>query len=176
MDREPSQKSTGKTDKLPLFEKMYFRQHYIDLIRMVGYSGLPVSEAQTKIRELPHDKEKLVAACEELFDIDAKEVKLKAHVRKLAHQLLGFPPEYKETPIREALGLDTPAKPEPPKETPKPAKAEPRPKKPRQKKAEPKRETESKPAKTLPDTPIMQQFASTRTEVAEMQTVPSSIA
>jgi hypothetical protein len=59
-------------------------------------------------RALEHDKEQLVAACEELFDIDAKHMKLKAHVRRLAWQLLGMPPDYQETPIREMLGLDRP--------------------------------------------------------------------
>jgi hypothetical protein len=69
---------------------------------------LPLGEAQAKIKKLEHDKEQLVAACEELFDIDAKHMRLKAHVRKLAWQLLGIPSDYQETPIREMLGLDRP--------------------------------------------------------------------
>lgn len=90
----------------PLYEKMYFRAHYVDLVRMVGYAGLPMQEARDRIKELTkcHDKEKLAKACEELFDIDAKDVKLKANVRRLAFQLLGAPPEYKETTIAEMIG------------------------------------------------------------------------
>jgi hypothetical protein len=29
---------------------MYFRQHFIDLVRLVGYEGLPVAQPQAKIR------------------------------------------------------------------------------------------------------------------------------
>jgi hypothetical protein len=126
-EREPIHDSNGKPDKHPLWDRMYTRQHMIDLVRMVGYSGLPIAEAQAKIKEMPHDKDKMVAACEELFDIDGNEVRLKANVRKLSFQLLGPPPEYKETPIREMLGLDKEQK---RKEVPKP---EPKRKKPRKK-------------------------------------------
>src|ERR1041384_5918452 len=81
----------------PLWHKMYFNPAYTDLVRMIGYAGLSTDAAAKKIRELPHDKEKLVKACEELLDIGAKEVQLKPHVRKLAFQLLGYPPEYVPT-------------------------------------------------------------------------------
>jgi len=37
---------------MPLWQKMYTRPHYIDMVRMVGYSGLPVPEAQAKTQDL----------------------------------------------------------------------------------------------------------------------------
>lgn len=103
-EHEPGSASRGTSAKAPLWEKMYCRQHFIDLVRLVGYNGLPVAEAQAKIQELKHDKDKLVAAVEELFTITSERVSLKENVRKLAWQLLGPPPGYKSTPIADLIG------------------------------------------------------------------------
>lgn len=108
MERERPSDSNGKPDKAPLWERMYFRAHYVDLVRMVGYGNVAIAEAQGKIKELAkdHDKEKLVTACEDLFDITSEHVRLKDNVRKLAHQILGPAPEFVSTPIEEMLGTN----------------------------------------------------------------------
>ena len=141
----------------PLYEKMYFRPHYVDLVRMIGYAGLPVQEARDRIKELTkcHEKEKLAKACEELFDIDAKEVKLKANVRRLAFQLLGAPPEYKETTIAEMIGST-------PRENTKP---EPKTRTPRRKTPAPPAEKE-RPATT--SVPLMQQYRAAKEKHPDM--------
>jgi hypothetical protein len=45
MEREPARETTGKADKLPLWHKMYFRRHYTDIMRLIGYDGLPLTDA-----------------------------------------------------------------------------------------------------------------------------------
>lgn len=139
---------------------MYFQPHMVDLVRTVGYEGKTTDEVRERMKELTktHDKEKLVAGCEELFDIDAKEVKLKAHVRKLAWQLLGFPPEYKETSTTEMVGIK-------PKEEAKPVRTEkPQPKakktaqKPKKQESAPVKPKSRQPEANAPCAPIMQQY------------------
>ena len=106
MEREPVRETTGKADKTPLWERLYFRQQYIDLARLIGYEGLPLAEAQAGIKELgkTHDKEKLVKACEDLLDITADFVRLKTTTRKLCFQLLGPPPEQMDAFNRNSDG------------------------------------------------------------------------
>ena len=120
MERDAARETNGKAHKRPLYLRMYQDQVYVDLARLINYQGMPLAEARAGIAELSktHDKERMVKACEELFDISAEFVRLKAEPRKLCHQLLGAPPEYQVTPVHEFLGLD---KPEPAKEAAKPA-------------------------------------------------------
>jgi len=40
--------STGKPDKVPLWQKIYSREHYADVVRMVGYKVISLSHAEKK--------------------------------------------------------------------------------------------------------------------------------
>ena len=84
MEREPTRESNGKADKRPLYLRMYQDRAFIAIVRMIGYGGKQLADAQAEMRKLgdEFDKDKLVKAAEELVDIDAKGVRLKAHVRK----------------------------------------------------------------------------------------------
>ncbi len=94
----------------PLWEKMYFQETYTELTRAIGYQEIPVEEVWTRINQLSErfGKEAVVAASGELVEVveqgKSTIVRLRPHVRRLAWQLLGFPPEYKppEPPIVSA--------------------------------------------------------------------------
>ena len=178
MEREPIRQTTGKADKLPLWHKMYFRGHYTDIVRLVGYEGLPLAEAQAGMKELgnTHDKEMLVKACEDLLDITADFVRLKAETRKLSWQLLGPPPEKMDAFNKNSDGSPRQRKPSSaptpaisPKEAPPPpkAKAEKKPsaKKPA-KKASKAQEPKSKPEEKA--SPIMQQYREAKEKHPDM--------
>lgn len=90
----PELKAANKS-KTPLYMRLYFQAAYYEIVRMVGYAGIPIAEARAGMQELGKrfDKEKLVEAAEALVDISAEFVRLKPDVRRLSHQLLGPAPE-----------------------------------------------------------------------------------
>src|SRR5437879_2639861 len=98
MERDPARESNGKVDKTPLYIRLYFQAAYYELVRTIGYAGLPMPEAQQKIKPLAekYGKEKLANIAEELVRIDGSTnpptARLKDNVRKLSHQLLGPDP------------------------------------------------------------------------------------
>ena len=178
MEREPVRETTGKADKTPLWERLYFRQHYVDLVRLIGYEGLPLAEAQAGIKDLgeTHDKEKLVKACEDLLDVTADCVRLKTTTRKLCFQLLGPAPEqmdaFNKNPDgspRQGKQAPAPKPAVPPKEAPPPRKAKTE-KKPLAKKSAKKaskaQEPKSEPKEKA--NPIMQQYREAKEKHPDM--------
>ena len=185
MDHEPTQNTTGKADKQrsvrtekekPLWQRIYQEPAFTEVARIIGYAGTTYRDLMDRVEPLKKQfgGKAIDSAIYFLASFEGDRscnVKPLAHVslredaRRACFQLLGFPPEYKETPTRGALGLDSPATTAPPIEKPK---AEPRPKKPRQKKVDPKREVKPTPAKTLPDTPIMQQYRAAKEKHPDM--------
>lgn len=145
--KEPE--TNGKPDKLPLWQKMYTRRHYMDMVRMVGYSGLSLPDAQEKTQELAarYGTRLLKAASDDLLQVNEQWVRLKTDVRKLAWQLLGPPPEYKPVDmVAEIMASGERLKGPAPDKKPK------KQRKPRQKKP-----AEPKGTGTVP-TPVMQHY------------------
>jgi hypothetical protein len=178
MEREPVRETTGKTDKMPLWERLYFRQHYIEIARLIGYEGLPLATAQAGIKELgkTHDKEKLVKACEDLLDITADFVRLKTTTRKLCFQLLGPAPEQMDAFSKNSDGSprqgQQPSAPKPaisPKEAPPPPKAKAE-KKPVAKKTAKKASKAEEPKSTPKEkeSPIMEQYREAKEKHPDM--------
>jgi hypothetical protein len=83
----------------PLSVRLYFQPHLYELVRAIGYQGLPVPAAKEKVRALAekYGKDKMRAGSRELVRIDPSTdpptARLKDDVRKLCWQLLGPPPE-----------------------------------------------------------------------------------
>ena len=179
MNREPTRETTGKADKKPLWHRLYFSDVHTEVARTVGYAGFPHDQMEEKLKDLVErfGRKRIQEVCSELITLHFKgkekpsgrredaEVRLKEEVRKLCWQLLGPPPEKREEFERNQIGA--PAKDTTPTAAPKPAKAKP-PKKPRKQKADPKPEPERKPAKTLPDTPIMMQYREAKEKHPDM--------
>ena len=105
-----------RQEKEKLLTKMYFRQDWIELIRLFGYQTLPMEQARQAIKPLAEKfgKEPMAAACEILVEISTpnKEpvARLKPHIRRMAFQMLG--PE----PSAEAQLVAAPAPPPAPPE------------------------------------------------------------
>ena len=78
-----------RQEKEKLLTKMYFRQDWIELIRLFGYQTLPMEQARQAIKPLAEKfgKESMAAACEILVEISTpgKEpvARLKPHIRRL---------------------------------------------------------------------------------------------
>ncbi len=83
--------------KQPLALRIHTDPAYVELVRMVGYLGIPypISREQDERLIAKYGKEKLIEAADELidYDRDAKIARLKPGVRRLCRQLLGPPPE-----------------------------------------------------------------------------------
>ena len=173
-ESEPLPKNPVRVNKMPLYLRLYQDQTLIDVARMVGYAGLSLPAARERLRELNaiHNKDKLVAAVEELTEISAETVQLKADVRRLCFQLLGFPPEQKDTPIANSLG--SPQHNEA-ADAPKPK--EKKPAQPSQKKrskrasAEPQADassTDDTKERTAQTTPLMEQYRAAKAAHPDM--------
>lgn len=99
-----------RTTRPPLYVRMYFNPAYTDLVRLVGYGGLPLlPDARKKIQLLVEKfgEEKLREAEQALIEYDTSRepgvARLTAQARKLAFQLLGPPPESYVTKTGEKL-------------------------------------------------------------------------
>jgi hypothetical protein len=83
----------------PLYVRLYRDPHLVDLVRLIGYDGLPVAEAKERLKPLneQYGVDKMKAAVEEIVRIDTSVsppiARLTETARKLAWQLLGPPPE-----------------------------------------------------------------------------------
>lgn len=85
----------------PLVERIYFQKHLTDIVRAVGYDVLSEDEIRARLQPIidQQGKEAVEAAIEELLDITTGSegtVQLKLHVRKIARQLLGPPPDSRQ--------------------------------------------------------------------------------
>ena len=181
MEREPTQESTGKANKQPLWHRLYFSEIHTEIARLVGYAGFPHDQLEEKMKDLVDrfGRKQIQDVCSELITLHFKgkekpsgrredaEVRLKEDVRKLCWQLLGPPPEKKDAFEKNRIGAPTKVQETTLNEVPKPAKPEPPPKKSR-KKAAPKPEPELKPAKALTDAPIMKQYREAKEKHPDM--------
>jgi hypothetical protein len=103
----------------PLYLRMYFRPHLVEVVRMVGYEGVPLAEAQKKTKEFREKYGEKMKEAEELVTIDASKephwVRLTDEVRKFAYQLLGPPPEAKPQPAPSPPGAELASTPSAPR-------------------------------------------------------------
>ena len=126
MEREQAPETNGKADKIPLWQKLYTKDSYIELARTVGYAGISIEEIREKIKDLEKrfGREAMVKAADELVQVNDTWVRLKTEARHLCWQLLGPPPDHPDYVNKEPE-----APPEPPKKPRKPrAKKDPAPK------------------------------------------------
>jgi hypothetical protein len=107
-----------KCPQEPLVIRMYFKQHLIDLVRLFGYSEIPLDEAREKLKPLvdKYGKELMATAAEEIVFIDNSRspaiARLTDHARKLAVGILGSPLKRQADPTSpppEAPGLPPPS-------------------------------------------------------------------
>ena len=149
MSEAEKSESIGKPDKVPLWQKIYTREHYADVVRMVGYAGLSLPDARAKTEGLlqKYAKEKLEAASEDLLQFNEAWVRLTTETRRLAWQLLGPPPDHRPVDMMAEIMASG--------ERLKGPKPDKKPKRKSQKKAAPRAEL-SRP--TVLATPIMQQY------------------
>jgi hypothetical protein len=114
-----------RQEKEKLLRQMYFRQDWIELIRLFGYQTLPMEQARQAIKPLAEKfgKEPMAAACEILVEISTpnKEpvARLKPHIRRMAFQILGPEPSAEALPVAAPVLPPTP--PEAEAKTPQPA-------------------------------------------------------
>ena len=181
MDREPVRETTGKADKVPLYMKLYFQEVYSEIARIIGYAGFPHDQLEEKMKDLVDrfGRKRIQEVCSDLITLqfngkekrsgrrEDAEVRLKEDVRKLCWQLLGPPPEKKADFEKNMDGTPT-VQETAANEAPTLAKAKPSPRRPRKKKTDPKPDPERKPARELPDTPIMTQYREAKEKHPDM--------
>lgn len=159
---------------MPLWHMIYHSPVYTEVARIVGYAGTTYRELMGKVEPLKKQfgGQAVDAAIFRMatFEGDTTcnvkplaHVQLRAEARKACFQLLGPPPDYKVTPIRELLGLDKPTKPEPaaPKPRKKPKAVEPAKVKPTKvgKPSEKKPLAQAEKPMSIPNgSPILQQY------------------
>jgi hypothetical protein len=114
-----------RQEKEKLLRQMYFRQDWIELIRLFGYQTLPMEQARQAIKPLAEKfgKEPMAAACEILVEISTPDkepvARLKPHIRRMAFQILGPEPSAEPEPVAAPVLPPTP--PEAEAKTPQPA-------------------------------------------------------
>jgi|CXWL01.1.fsa_nt_gi hypothetical protein len=116
MERQKGAESNGKADKVPLWQKLYTKDAYMELARTVSYTGISIEDIREKIKPLEQrfGRELMVKAADDLVQVNDTWVRLKTEARHLCWQLLGPPPEHPDYVKKEA-----PAEP-PPKPNKKP--------------------------------------------------------
>jgi hypothetical protein len=81
----------------PLIMRLHFQIHMYELVRLIGYEGVPEAELCETIKPLvaAHTLAKMRPAAHELTQTDEKTrlVTLRPEVRRIAFQILGPPPE-----------------------------------------------------------------------------------
>src|SRR5438445_1965577 len=98
MKFETNSPGNAPTSKRPLCQRLYFEAHLTDLVRLLGHQGLPLPDAQAQfaLLLLKYGDGKMRAAAEEITAIDHTQqppvARLTDQARKLAFQILGFPP------------------------------------------------------------------------------------
>ena len=102
-----------RKEKEKLLQQMYFRQDWIELIRLFGYQTLPMEQAREAIKPLAEKfgKDPMAAACEILIEIFTPDkepmARLKSHIRRMAFQMLG--PETKAEAVPSPVATPQPA-------------------------------------------------------------------
>ncbi len=82
----------------PLYIRLYYEPHFVDLVRLIGYQGLAVPDAKERLKPLnaQYGQEKMKAAAREILRVDTAQdpprALLTEEARRLAWQLLGPPP------------------------------------------------------------------------------------
>jgi hypothetical protein len=151
----------------PLWQRIYQEPAFTEVARIIGYAGTTYRDLMEKVEPLKTQfgGQAIDSAIYFLASFEGDRtcnVKPLAHVtlrdeaRRTCFQLLGFPPEYKEVSTAEMLGLNQKPEPKAPDKKPKPRK------KKEKVKAAPA------PAKTLPDSPIMQQYREAKEKHPDM--------
>lgn len=84
----------SRREKEQLLQKMYGLPHWIAIVRLFGYQTLTMDKARAEIKPIAEvfGKDKTADACEVLVEIvPGKEplARLKAHIRRMAFQILG---------------------------------------------------------------------------------------
>jgi hypothetical protein len=115
----PSHSASAMKPKQPLWWRMYFQKHMTEIVRRIGYDELPLEIAKERLRPLLADygQALIEEAAAELLTIDDGQppiARLTAEARKLAIQILGWPPE---------AAPSTPGLPPPPEATNPPSAA-----------------------------------------------------
>lgn len=83
----------------PLWYKLYYLPQYFELVRILGYDGLPAPEAVERARPLleKYGKATMDQVSHDIVRLDGRTdpptARLSAEARKLCRQLLGPPPE-----------------------------------------------------------------------------------
>ncbi len=97
-----------RAEKEALLQKMYTLPHWISVVRLFGYQTLAMDKARDAIKPIAEEfgKEPVAQACEVLVEIvPGKEpvAKLKAHIKRMAFQILGpEPPVAIDVPVAPA--------------------------------------------------------------------------
>jgi hypothetical protein len=95
---------TGKPAQ-PLYLRLYFHKHLIDLVRLVGYDGLPLESFRERLQPLvdTHGEDTIRDACAEILHVDEVGAppcaRLTEHVRALAVGILGRPDRAQPPPM-----------------------------------------------------------------------------
>lgn len=83
----------------PLWYKLYYLPQYFELVRILGYDGLPAPEAVERAKPLleKYGKATMDQVSRDIVRLDDRTdpptARLSAEARKLCRQLLGPPPE-----------------------------------------------------------------------------------
>jgi hypothetical protein len=99
---------TARKSKAPLWQKMYFQQHMIAIVRLMGYDELTLDDARERLRPLleVHGKALIEEGAAELLTINVTHTsataRLSDEARALAIQILGRPKD-------QAAALPSPA-------------------------------------------------------------------
>ncbi len=147
-----------------MLQKMYTVPHWIAVIRMFGYQAIQMEEARAKIKPVADEfgKEPVAQACETLVEIfnEGKEphARLKAHIRRMAFQILG-----PESPVDPTITPEGVSKSE---SSSRRHRAERKPRKSGQESAP--QPAEKQNARPQTDSPIMQQYREAKEKHPDM--------
>jgi hypothetical protein len=97
-DATPPEVSLTRAEKEKLLQQMYSLPHWIAIVRLFAYETLPMDQARKAIKPIAEEygKDKVAQACETLVEIVPEKepfARLKTHIRRMAFQILGPPPE-----------------------------------------------------------------------------------
>jgi hypothetical protein len=108
-----------RKEKEEVLRQMYSLPHWIAVVRLFAHKAMHMDEARKHIKPLADEfgKEPMANACEILVEIftEGKEpfARLKSHIRRMAHQIIGPAPTLAAPAITPAP--DAEAEPEPPR-------------------------------------------------------------
>jgi hypothetical protein len=91
----------SRKSKQPLYLRLYFRRHMVEIVRMFGHASIPIEQAREQLRPLveTYGKTAMEDAAEEILFIDDSQspaiVRLTDEARQLAIPLIGRLPEHR---------------------------------------------------------------------------------